>query len=323
MFLFCALRYDVGWDYTSYVSDFENGYLAVLNGRYEPLSTVIMLISIVLNFYPLIFILFSLITLKLVFDIINKYSINPVISWLVFYALPLFFFASLSTLRQSLATVIVVYSFKYAIEKKYIKFFISIIIAYMFHSSGIVGVLILPLVILPINKSLNYVLFISSFFLAALTKSVFTTYFSDFSVFERFQEYYLDADTASSTTLQYLYYFIALFNLIFYDKLVNLNVLNKKFIAISTFGVVIFNILSFEPISASRISAFFLMFWIFIFPYYSRLFQTKYEKVIELVLLVLLITLSFYYLNMYIDSYENKIQEKVSFLPYQFWWNNL
>lgn len=323
LFLFSALRYDLGWDYTMYVSDFKEGYSQIIDSRYELLSKLIILLAIIVDFYPLLFIIFAWLILKLTFLSINKYSINPVISWLVYYSMPLFFFASLSTLRQSLATVIILYSYKYIIQKRYFHFIVAIIIASLFHISGIIGILILPLMLIPINKRINYILIIVSFFISTLIKNISSNYFSEISIFIRFFKYYIDATNAGPTSLQYLYYAIGIFNLIFYNKLVKLNTLNKYYISISSFGIVIFNILSFEPVSALRLSSFFLIFWIYLIPYYSLIFSKKYNRIIQILILILFLSLSFYYLFMYVNAFENKILEKVSFLPYKFWWDNL
>ncbi|QBN19800.1 EpsG family protein [Flavobacterium nackdongense] len=325
LFLFSALRYDIGWDYMSYLEEIQGGINELKLSRFEPLSKAILIFSAITNFYPFTFIVFSFVILIFVKYAIDKYSYNSTISWLVFYSLPLFFFASLSTLRQSAATALILYSFTFAKEKKFIYFIICIILASSFHSSGIIGLFILPLVILKIDKKINILLLISSFLFASITKEFLEDYFYGFSIFERFTEVYVGSEasqTSGSSSLQYLYYLIAVFNLLFYNKLVSFNEMNKLFISISNFGVVVFNLLIFEPISALRISAFFLIFWIFLFPYYGRIFSKKISIVVSSSLVFVLIALSFFYVNMYINSYENRIQEKVSFLPYKFWWDN-
>ena len=111
LFIFSALRYDIGWDYTEYVSEIESGYNSIINSRFELLNKYIFLIGSYLNFYPIVFAIYSFLMLRIVYYSINKYSVNPLLSWLVFYSMPLFFFASLSTIRQSLAMILVFYSF--------------------------------------------------------------------------------------------------------------------------------------------------------------------------------------------------------------------
>ena len=135
--LFCILRYDVGWDYFAYVEEIK---LGTINERYEPISKAIFKLGAIIDFYPLVFFVFAFFTLFLVRKSIQRYSNNPIISWLVYFSLPLFFFASLSTIRQGLAMAIILYSYKYLKEGKNLQFFISILIASLFHLSGLAGI---------------------------------------------------------------------------------------------------------------------------------------------------------------------------------------
>lgn len=317
LFLFLALRYDVGWDYFAYREEIQSG---IINDRYELLSKWILNIAVYLNFYPIAFILFAFITLFFVKIAIEKYSTLPIYSWLVYYAFPFFFFASLSTIRQAAAMSVLLYSFQFAKEKQYVKFFLTVYIASLFHQSAIVGVLILPLVLFPINRFYNLLLFAASFGFGIVLKDFVTNFSVNVLGFTRFQEY-INAEIASSTSLQYVYYAVTLFNLIFFNALIKVDGLNKIYITLSNFGVVLFNTISFEPVTAGRISAFFMIFWIFIFPGYAMLFK-KY-KIINHLLFFLLLSLTFVFVFIYISAYNRGIIEKVSLLPYKFWFDNL
>jgi hypothetical protein len=322
LFLFSALRYDVGWDYMSYLGEIKGGVNELKSSRFEPLSKVILLASAITNFYPLAFIVFAFLTLKVIKMSIDRYSYNSTMSWLVYYSMPLFFFASLSGMRQSLAAVIILYSFHFAKNKKFLYFLISIIIASLIHSSALVGFLILPLTLIPVSRNMNILFLLLSFFISSITKTFFLNNFGVFSFYEVVKDFYIDSESsksASLSTLQYLYFMICIFNLVFYNKLVSLNVINKQFITLSTFGIIIYNLLSFEAVSATRICTFFILFWIYLFPYYAQILSKKTPKVTVAIISFVLITLSFFYLNIYINAYENGIQEKASFLPYKFW----
>jgi len=326
LLLFCILRYDVGWDYEAYLIELENGVDYLINSRYEPLSKLFFITSAYVGFYPLNFFLFGWLTLLLVFKSIIYSSNQPVLSWLVYYSLPLFFFASLSTLRQSLATAIILYSYRYILENKKGKFILSILIASLFHVSGILGVLLLFIKKINFNRSINIVLFVSSFIFSFFAKDIIISILTNFlqgSVFLlRFQNY-INSETDGTSILQYLYYFFIVFNLVFYKVLIKINPRNKLLISYVTFGVTLFNILSFEPISATRLSAFFLIFLIFIIPDYHKVTIKKHSRIINSIIFILLIVISFFYLNIYIKNYENAVLEKVSFLPYKTWINNL
>jgi hypothetical protein len=324
LFLFSALRFDVGWDYTEYVGIIKGGFDSVSNTRIEPLSKFILQIGAYLEFYPIVFIIFSFFTLYFVHKSITRYSSNVALSWLVFFSLPLFFLASLSTIRQSVATAIVLFSFKYIYEKKHLKFLLLILISTLLHYSSIIGLLLIFICKKPFNKITNTILIFSSFLLSEfLFNSLEIFLNTDISLIKRYVAFYIDAELHSPSKLQYIYYFIAVLNLLVYDKLVLLNPINKIFIAISSFGLFLFNVLSFEPVTASRVSAFFIIFWIFLIPEYSKLVDFKSKKIINGLIYFLFIIMVSIYLNIYVNAFESKVIEKNSFIPYRSWIFNL
>jgi hypothetical protein len=263
--------------------------------------------------------IFAYLTLKMVYDSINLYSINPLLSWVVYYSMPLFFFAALSTIRQSLATAIVFYSYKYVKEKKFILFFLLILIGSLFHVSAVIGVLILPLVVFPISKTKNIILLILSFFVSTLIYNYLINLSGGIGSLTRLQSYILNDEIVKPNKILYLYYAIGVFNLLLYDKLIRTNNRNKDFISLFNFGLIIFNLLSFEPISSLRISAFFLLFIIYLVPYYVELFTPKDQIIVQFFILSSFLALSFFYIYLYVSSYNEFFLEKVSFLPYKFW----
>jgi hypothetical protein len=320
LLIFSIFRYDVGWDYTSYVSVIESGYDNIVDSRYEFFSKYIFLIGSYLSFYPIVFAIFSFLTLRIFYITVIRYSINPLLSWLVFYSMPLFFFASLTTIRQSLAMLIVFFSYRLALEKKYIYFLITIIISMLIHPSAIVGILILPIVIFPVGKLINIILFICSFYVGSMIISFINN--SDLFLLSRLKMY-IGFEEAKPQLLNYLYYAFGIFNLLFYDKLVKINPKNKAIITLINAGVILLNLFSFEPITSLRISAFFLLFLVYLIPYYTQIFNKQSSRIIENILVSGFISLSFFYLYIFINGYNNGVLEKVSFLPYQFWFNNL
>lgn len=74
---------------------------------------------------------------------VYKDKIDISYAFLVYYFL--FFNNSLNILRQAMAIVLVLYSYKFAKNNKILKFVITIIVAYSFHSSAVVGAVIYPI----------------------------------------------------------------------------------------------------------------------------------------------------------------------------------
>lgn len=326
IFLFCALRYDVGWDYTAYANEVKHAYNIGwdgINERYEYLSRVIMFMGVYFKFYPIVFILFSFFTLFLVYKSIQLYSDNQYISWLGYIAFPLFFFSSLSTIRQGLAMSIILYSYKYIRERKYVSFFMSIFIATLFHQSGIAGVLLLPVSLIKISRKLNIYILLLSFLLLPLVKHYTISILTGYNINERFLSYVSSDEYFKPRFVQYLYYAVGIFNIVKYKKLVNINNNNYIYIQIYTFGLFIYNVLIFEPISAMRISAFFLIFIIYIMPHYYKVFKYRNSQIANygLKLLLFLMVFAYFYIN--IKAFDDGINPKIGFIPYDVWINHI
>lgn len=76
-----------------------------------------------------------LILFKAVYD--NKDIIDPGLAILTYFFM--FYNLSLNAARQSMALVIVLYSFKYIRQKKLLHFLIAIVVAMLFHSSAVIA----------------------------------------------------------------------------------------------------------------------------------------------------------------------------------------
>ena len=123
-----------------------------------------------------------------------------------------------------------------------------------------------------------------------------------------------------TSLLNYYYYAINILVLLNYRKLVKVCKENALYIQIANWGVVTFNIFIFEPITSTRLSVFFLLFWILILatlPRANRLLKNR------IILMAPFIIVFFFFIMLYIFTYNVGLADKVSFIPYQFWFNNL
>lgn len=68
---------------------------------------------------------------------IYKYSSGYFISYLLFISLGLYHF-SFTGIRQSISMIIILWTYKFILEKKAVKFFIVVLIASLFHSSALI-----------------------------------------------------------------------------------------------------------------------------------------------------------------------------------------
>ncbi|MES2284311.1 MAG: EpsG family protein [Bacteroidota bacterium] len=129
--LFSGFRYDVGTDYMSYSKTFD--YLESYNPFIELGFTYLLyFVKYIGGTQQLVFLIFAICTQFLFIKFIKTYSRFPLISTLTYICIGPFFLASLSGIRQYLAISIFLYSLKFIIEKKIIKYLLVIFFAAFF-----------------------------------------------------------------------------------------------------------------------------------------------------------------------------------------------
>lgn len=313
---FTIFRYDVGWDYNTYLELINSDLDTILHSRFEPIPKLIFYLSAKLNFFPLTFIFFGIIQLGLIYRIINNYSTDSFLSWAFYVFFPMFFLESLSIIRQFTAFLIVFYSFFYLKDAQKVKYFIAILIATMFHTTALVGLLFYPLYYMNLTKRSLWIIFIISFFLDNITFDILSKFHFD----ERISIYLnlaTDSDHHSTSSFNYLLYLMSIILLLYYDKLVKFNTDNEQYLKFAIIGVSVFNLFIFESVMSTRLSSFFIIFWILIFPTFYNIIKSRFILVLPLLMLF------FYQITNYIQGYNSGILDKISFLPYKVWFNYL
>lgn len=157
-----AIRYDVGTDYfVRYVPN----YMEFVNNRpvpsLEPLFVIIIKLCIFVTSNPtILFVITSIIINALVFYTIFKYSKKPVLS-VIIYFLGSFYFASMNIVRQYLAMMVLLASYRILLsnKNKYL-YLLMIFISTLFHTMSIVFVITLFLDKKPIKLKLLFVMLI-------------------------------------------------------------------------------------------------------------------------------------------------------------------
>ncbi len=137
------LRFDVGYDYSSYYSNvFPNLDVDSVN-RLEPAGKWITILAYNAKFPHLQFILYGLITYFFIFTAIWQYSPNVGISCIVYLAL--FYLDSFGIVRQASAVAIILYSYGYIVKRSILKFYLCVLLATLFHFSAIICIIFYPL----------------------------------------------------------------------------------------------------------------------------------------------------------------------------------
>lgn len=322
IFLFAALRYGIGNDFMTY---WEDGEVGNSTRNYELLSGAIIDFAYRIHFPPFIFIAFAAISLVGYRSVIKTESTNPPLSWYMYFTYPLFFFQDCSSVRQAGAMGLFFLAYSYLGKDKQIKAVLCLLLSVLFHTSAVIGFLILfrPL-IKRIDVRLSIVMIILSVFAGRVIESIVMGFFGNTFLGEKF-EYYLQGDNPGFNTMQYVIYGILLLNIIFYKRLIEDNENNKLLINLYTLGVILYHSFSIEPITAIRFSTFFFMFEILLIPSFknviARMFQSK--PLANGLITVLMFSLQLTIIYIYIRAYNSGIMERPVYVPYETWINHI
>lgn len=132
-----TLRFDIGWDYQTYFNIIKYPDYSI--DRMEPLSKLIFNLALYFKSPILLFGIFSILTYSLVIYSCYKYTKEAGLSLIVY--LGLFYLPSLSIIRQGLAIAVIIFAVRFIQRKSYLKYYISIIVAFLFHYSAIVAII--------------------------------------------------------------------------------------------------------------------------------------------------------------------------------------
>lgn len=270
-FLISAFRYNVGWDYGSYVLGYELFDPGI--SIFEIFSGYQFGDSIGLNLVLLI--TKSLNSQFLYFGITSALCFVPAFLYLkkewdtreYFIPLAIFvtgfslFFTGLSAIKQGIAISFCLYSLTYVFHRKPLKFLLFVAIAFLFHSSA--------LIFLPIYLCWDHKGRLAGWkqFCAIGGAFVFLIFFTDIiSTFggERFEDY----ATSVVKTNNYMFYLMLFWLVIFLvcrRKLINLDARNELMIVLYAIAV-IFMLLGFQNAFVKRIASYFDVVQIVLLP---------------------------------------------------------
>lgn len=315
LFLFGAMRYNVGYDFPSYMHVIE--YMPNYE-RFEIFER--WLVNFAHNsFAQLFFIVNSFITVYFVKWGLERISPNMAVSALIFLCFPLLYTHSFSVIRFWSAVAIIFYASTWLFSGKWYVSLGLMFLAIGFHLSAIIGLLFIPLYYLKINRLLNICILLIGFICGKLVLNQIlggSMVENDFS--DSLEHYAKAANTGNSMTkIPYFYLIIDLFALLAWKNNKgdeeNRNVYQK----ISTYfnvGVSMIFLFSFDSTLSSRLCRPFLLYIIVLVPYY--LMRYKKDFVSYRLLLGSAIIISSVLL-IYIITIYNESIGKSEYLPYE------
>lgn len=326
LFLFSALRFDVGWDYMHYRISIENDDYKDVT-RFEWLEQQLAFLSQILNFPQLFFIVNSFFTFLFLYLGIKNLSTKYSISYLVYLGLPIFFFSGLSLVRFTLTLSIVFWAYGFLLEKKILKFILVIILSFFIHKSSLIALLLIPLFYFPLNRIVNFSIFIVSLFISStkvISSLLNNSYLMAFEIADDFKNYAEGGeDFGGFHKLPILLSLINALNLIFYNKLTNNGSVeenikkSKIYITLYNFGCCIMLFFADNATLSNRLSIYFQIAILLIIPLYLQTQNGKFNQMSKIVISITLILL--FIVQLTIPNYNGDDPNRWStFLPYRF-----
>lgn len=293
-----SLRFNIGYDWSSYLSmvypKCDYRYLH----KVEPLSALYIYLAAVLQFPLVLFTLFAVTTYGLIGKAIQKYSVSRYESLIIYIAI--FYLESLSILRQAAAIAVVLYSYRFIKERKPVKYFFCCIIAFLYHRTAIISVMFYFIYyIKPVWTFLAAVFFIVG--VKVVLPKVLGALFPVFL-------FYLNKNgiaNSSGNLLKFVYLAIYIYCLILksrYDRDAG------RMLNICTLGVGLPFVLGGH--TGARIAMYFLIYYVLLIPRVNKRFSVEYKAIF------LLPFYAYFFLYLYITVVANQSTEYVPFRWY-------
>ncbi|AUI47733.1 EpsG family protein [Bacteroides hominis] len=316
LLLFSALRYNVGWDYGNYTDAIEGRLTDDKVERFEWLSKWLIYFSRY-TFTQLFFIVNSVIVFVCLREIVLKYSVNPALSVFLFFTFSIFYLQSLTIVRNFTAVLMVMYACTLFIDKKKLFFLIVVAVSSGIHSSAYIGFLIPLIYWLKGGRKFNIIMLLCSLLVDTIVQGLVMS-FSANPMWGVLSYYLKFADQYSEGNIyKYLIYVIDAVFLIYWNRLVRVNKHNLFFLNLMNFGTCIWTIFSFQSIFGFRLSLFFIVWLIILFPALIYTFDLKYRALVKQTVMISFTILFFLNLYLLANSYNNGLIEQASFLPYK------
>lgn len=312
LFVFSAIRYDVGYDYMMYLNilKYNPDY-----DRFEFLEYLLQRFA-AQTYIPIFFIVNSFITVYFAKWAIEKLSVNVSISLLAFFCLPLLYTHSLSIIRFWSGVSVLFYATTFIYEKKWIHFAFFYIISYFLHGSMVVGILFIPLVLFEISRIANIILLIFSFVGGEFVLNrLLGSSLADYGILGERLNYYANiGDTESAMTkIPYLYLAIDILFLFLWTRNKNKSsAVLHKYITIFNIGVCILFLFSFDNTLNSRLCRPFLIYIILVIPLILKYLRGETKRMSTLAFTLAASALFLYTITIYNDTLG-----KSEYLPYR------
>lgn len=311
--LLATFRYNIGYDYNSYIKAFENAYDTTYESiclGYEigdPIAyyLVTKFVTIFDSDRVFLMVLALLSIIPGLFYILNEWKDGIVKLLMIFIFLFNPFIFSFSACKQGIALSILVFSLKHVFDREILKFLLCILVASLFHSTSIVFIFVYFL----LDKKGNFswlkkiILIIGCVFTIINLQWLLEGFMGG-----RFEAYAIDSVEGRNRTF-WLYSLLAGMFLLFRKKLIEVDKRNDLLIMMMLIGA-ISQYLGFYNAFAKRIGEYFLIAQVFLIPQCIYLFK-KESRLLVVVLIIVYVVVIFLIANPTASS-------GMGFVPYKF-----
>lgn len=270
--IFVGIRYEVGNDYHSYYLN----YLGInSNGYTDSKEIIYVLFNKIFNFESVIF-LFSCLSFFFLYKSIKYFNVdysNTIL--LVYYSFFLVTF-NLHIIRQGLAVALVLYSYKFLYEKKYILFLIFVLVASGFHISALIVIPISYFFKYEINKKIQIFILFISLVISYNIDIIMDFYYlvaSNIPILNKYLLYYRQGEVGQYTFSMGMLFDILIL-LVLMSKQNNFSEKNKFLYNIFYISVILSLLLVVDE-AALRLNYYFRIVIIFLLPFVITQFKVK------------------------------------------------
>lgn len=298
LLLISGLRADsVGTDTYNYLSGFRTIRDVSSSSMFEVVrweyGYVLLnkLSSILSNNEQILLVLTSFLVLIGVMYFIYKNSENVVLSVFLYISLYLYLF-SFNGIRQAIAMSILVMGFHLILERKFLRYFIVVLVATLFHETAILMLLLYFIYYFKFDiKNVLAILFI--FIISFISVESIINYFLSFT---RSLSYIDTNNIIEQSGFLFPLINLSIFFFILYIKLTNrINDPTLDFFLFIAILGVFTGLLSMKVYKLLRLNYYFMMYYIIAIPYSLKFVK---DKKIKFIMIYLLITVSSLYLFM-------------------------
>lgn len=305
---FVGFRFETGYDWVMYRNFFE--YNTFHDGIEFGYVFFIKFLRYFFDDYQSLFFFTALVTYIFLFLGIKKYTKHTSIALILFLLIPGLFLNSLTIIRQELAIAIAFYAFSFLVDRKFLNYFILMILAFSIHYS--VAIVFFTHLIVwryapKVKYSFYYFLILFSLLFLKFNIGNLVYYFAQGARYEFYQ---------SGESVSFLKIFVlnllALVYVYFSPKIIDKSKYNIYIVALVVMNVVYLNVFS-SVIALSRIAYYFKIFEIVLVAQLLFVFD---KKVRVLVLLLLVAFYSTLFLGaLKVDMAETRTENNL--IPYK------